>query len=355
MTVSVLYVGTTWPGSTTAQRRAALESLGCTVDCVDTGWRQKNPPLPKRAVRGVFRRLGYPRELQNENRDILGSLRSQPFDVLWIDKGLTIRPETICKARKYSPGIVIVSFSADDMANPQNQSRYYLKCLPHYDLVVTTKLPNRTELAELGAPRVMQIDNGFDLSTHRPVDLTSEERAEFGADVSFVGGYEKARADSLCWLASQGVSVRVWGNRWHLLAERPANLRIEQRPVFGDDYARVLCASKINLAYLRKVNRDTQTTRTMEIPACGAFMLAERTEDHMRLFEEGKEAAFFSSDDELISQIRKYLADDEKRRRIARAAFDRCISSGYSNRDQLTAVLRQCESIAESFHKAVAF
>ena len=84
--------------------------------------------------------------MRNENRDILGVLRSQPADILWIDKGLTIRPETLRKARELSPGIVIVSFSADDMANPQNQSRYYLQCLPHYDLVVTTKTPNRNEL-----------------------------------------------------------------------------------------------------------------------------------------------------------------------------------------------------------------
>jgi len=345
LTVSVLYVGTTWPGSTTAQRRAALESLGCAVERVDTGWRQKNPPFPQRAVRGAFRRLGYPRELRNENRDILRSLRSRPSGILWIDKGLTIRPGTLRSARKCSPGIVIVSFSADDMANPQNQSRYYLHGLSRYDLVVTTKSPNKAELADMGAQRVVHIDNGYDPKTHRPITVTDQEKAEFGADVSFVGGYEKARAESLCRLASQGISVRVWGNRWHLMRERPPNLVIEERPVFGDDYARVLCASKINLAFLRKINRDTQTTRTMEIPACGAFMLAERTDDHLRLFKENEEAAFFRSDKEMVSKIRHYLASGEERVRIARAGLRRCIESGYSNRDRLAHVLQLCEDI----------
>lgn len=345
MTLSVLYVGTTWQGSTTAQRRAALESLGCAVECVDTGWRQKNPPLIKRAVRGVFRRLGYPRELGNENRDIVNALSRQRFDILWIDKGLTVRPGTLRKARKSSPGVVIVSFSADDMANPQNQSRYYLGCLPHYDLVVTTKSPNENELAALGAPRVMQVDNGYDPATHRSVELTANDRKAFGADVSFVGGYEQARAEALCRLAASGISVRVWGNRWHLLQKRPENLVIEERPVFGDDYARVLCASKINLAFLRKVNRDTQTTRTMEIPACGAFMLAERTEDHLRLFEEGVEAAFFESDEELEKKIRHYLACDDERKGIARAGLLRCKNSGYSNSERLAPVLAACKEM----------
>jgi len=121
---------------------------------------------------------------------------------------------------------------------------------------------------------------------------------------------------------------------------------IEKRPVFGDDYARVLCASKINLAFLRKINRDTQTTRTMEIPACGAFMLAERTEDHQRLFEEGSEAVYFESDDELERQVRYYLAHDDERRSIARAGLQRCKSSGYSNSEQLAPVLAACEEIS---------
>jgi hypothetical protein len=346
--LNVLYVGTTWLGSTTAQRRVALESLGCTVECVDTGWRQKNPPLPKRAVRGVFRRLGYPRELRNENRDILNALGSYPADILWIDKGLTIHPETLRRAKRHLPGIVTVSFSADDMANPQNQSRYYLKCLPHYALVVPPKLQNKSELAALGALRVMQVDTGYDPATHRPIELTDKARAAFGADISFVGGYEQARADSLCRLASRGISVRVWGNRWHLLQNRPENLVIEERPVFGDDYARVLCASKINLAFLRKINRDTQTTRTMEIPACGAFMLAERTDDHLRLFEEGAEAAFFASDEELLQKTEYYLDHDEERRSIARAGLQRCKSSGYSNSEQLAPVLAACEEISRA-------
>ena len=74
-------------------------------------------------------------------------------------------------------------------------------------------------------------------------------------------------------------------------------------------------------------------------------MLAERTDDHQRLFEEDREAAFFDSEEELSHKIRHYLAHDAERSAIARRGRERCLRSGYSNAERLAPVLERCREI----------
>src|SRR6185436_2742196 len=129
----------------------------------------------------------------------------------------------------------------------------------------------------------------------RPLELTEEERRNFGAEVGFVGQYERERADALVALSGAGIPVTAWSWDWDLRRHRHLNLDVRRRFLDGLDYARAVNAARINLGFLRKVNRDLQTTRSIEIPACGGFLLAERTDEHRRLFREGEEAEFFGS------------------------------------------------------------
>ena len=70
-------------------------------------------------------------------------------------------------------------------------------------------------------------------------------------------------------------------------------------------------------------------------------MLGERTDEHLKLFEEGKEAEFFSNNEELLKKCLYYLAHDEERKIIARRGYERCLTSGYSNYETLKRIIEQ--------------
>jgi hypothetical protein len=337
----ILAVGPVVEGSTTTQRFHALRDLGHEIRVITTVKAEASETVRPSLLKRISHKLLDPRDLTCANAEILSVIRKSSVDIVWIDKGLTIRPETIVEVRRIQPACQIVGFSPDDMMNPGNQSKSFLRGLRLYHYYVTTKSYNVEELKKMGCPEVLFTDNGYDPHTHRPMVVGAEEKHRLGGSVGFIGQWEPDRAESLRRLGRADVPVRVWGYTWERMRDVPSSVQLENRPLWGGDYAKAICAFDINLCFLRKANRDRQTTRTMEIPACGAFMLAERTDDHIRLFDEGKEAEFFSSNDELLNKVRYYLGHGDERLRIARAGYERCLRCCYSNAERLQQVLER--------------
>ncbi len=341
--MKIIYVGPLNKGGTCLQRTDAMRDLGHEVTPVDT-----EPEEIRKKQRQLFykvkRKTFGPSDSAGVNERILQLLRGSFFHVLWIDKGLTIRAETLLTVRENSQKTIIAGYSPDDMLNPDNQSRQFLNGLKYYDIYFTTKSYNVQELKDLGCKRVEFVENGYDPKTHRPMLVTKEDRQKFGGPVGFIGTYERERAESMLYLAKNGVPVRVWGEGWNkrFWLLHP-NIDIGGRPLVGDDYAMAICSFDINLVFLRKINRDLQTTRSVEIPACGAFMLAERTDEHLRLFKENEEAIYFSSNEELSEQVRYFLKHEEVRMRISQAARKRCLIGGYSYRERITKMFQKIE------------
>lgn len=297
-------------------------------------------PRPSVWARVCFR-AGYPRDFSHINRRIVEAAVQHRPEVLWIDKLVELRPGTLRQVKQVYPQTKLVWYSGDDMTARHHQSAYFRRCLPLFDVVFTEKSYNCNpeELPALGARNVVFVDNTYDVHTHFPVQVTQEDVERLGGDVGFIGTFEAPRAESMMYLAEQDVLVRIWGNGWRDWIGKHPNLQVEDRPLFGADYIKAICATKINLAFLRKGNRDLQTNRTFEIPACGGFMLGERTAEHQRLFEEGREAEYFGSDEELLRKTRAYLADDAARTRIARAGHERCRTDDYTHHGRLEYML----------------
>ena len=105
-----------------------------------------------------------------------------------------------------------------------------------------------------------------------------------------------------------------------------------------------ISGTKIALCFLSKLNEDTYTTRNFQIPAMRTFMLSEYTPDLASLYEEGKEAEFFRSQEELVDKVRYYLQHESEREEIARAGHRRVLADGHdvvSRARQFLAVVEQ--------------
>lgn len=342
--IKILYVAPLFPGSTALHRKMALQSLGCDVVSIDTTLpfgRLGDLNRYRKLVYSVVSRTNWLFDWRRINKNVIRLSRKSGFDLLWIDKGQWISPETLQVFRTLQPKASIVNYSPDDMFNIRNQTDCWKACLPIYDLFVTTKSYNVREYIDAGARDALFVEKSFEPTIHRPQSLSQEERRQWQSDVVFIGAYEAERRRSIEFLSRKGVSLGLYGggDSWPRMAKNYPNVRAHATFVADELYAKILCCSKIALGFLRKENRDLQTARSIEIPACGVFMLAERTDEHLMLFEEGREAEFFGSNEEMFEKINFYLQNDTQRKMIALAGRERCLRSGYSNAHRLMQVL----------------
>jgi spore maturation protein CgeB len=336
--MKILYTGPLVAGDTCELRRRALERLGHETIPVDyLPFVQDRGSLVRR-VQWHLRAGGI---LRDYNAALRAALDRRP-DVLWVDKGIFVTPDVLACARERGVKS-LVHYSPDNYLLRQNSSRHLWRGLAQYDVVVTTKRSNVGLLQTMGARRVLLSGNAYDPELHRPIELTDAERTALGCDVSFIGRWEPDRERLLDAIAALPIRLRVRGPGWEKVRSRLLRPSCEPGALYGDDYVKAITAAKMNLGLLSIVAGDAITQRSIEIPACGAFMLAERTGEHRLHFVDGEEAAFFDGSAELVQAVQRWLPAEDERRRIAEAGRARCVCSGYSYDDRLHEILALLE------------
>jgi spore maturation protein CgeB len=294
----------------------------------------------------IFTKLGLPIDRTNFNNRVYNTCVEFSPDIIFIVKGNILKPRIVKKIRKNFPHLKLINWTLDDMFAKHNRSIYYAKSIRFYDLVVTTKSYNcnNDELPSLGVKKILFQNNGFLSLLHKPCYLCDE--TNYSHDVVFIGSAELDRLKLMNAMALSGIVINIYGVGWErkVFAQyMHQNLIIHHQELRGDSYSNALSCSKISLCFLRKINRDLQTARTVEIPACGGFMLAERTDEHQKMFLEGVEAEYFEGVDELIAKTKYFLENKNKNERIkiARNGRERCLKSDYSLENRAKEILNK--------------
>ncbi|MCO5397494.1 CgeB family protein [Ralstonia soli] len=335
----ILYLGATQQGGTALCRGQALRRLGHAVTIADP-FRPMDRQLGHRWLNALHYHTGY-RALQWAMQDWVAHLCATVTDqdapeIVWVDSGELIGFE--CLELLRSTGATTVLYNHDDPTGPRDGQRFgtLRDAVSAYDICVVVRDENIEELQALGAPQILRVDRSYDEVMHAPFDDPAAIPPSLRSEVAFIGTWmrNEQRDRFIVDLAARGVPVSVWGGRWELSPLWPA-LRPYYRggALSGREYVAAIQGSKLCIGLLSSGNRDRHTTRTMEIPYAGGLLCAQRTTEHLAMFNEGREAVFWDDVDECALWCRALLNDAPRRESIRLAGMRRIRANRVGNQD----------------------
>lgn len=329
----ILFIGAN--GGNALKRANALKRLGHDVMLIDP-----YSLFPFRNVVGRLIYYGGASVIESYlKRKIIPLLNKCNFDVTFVDNGEFVGRNVLSVLRKVSP--LIINYNNDDPFGTRDKKKWrlYLEAVPNYDLLAVVRPVNVAEAYALGAKKVLQVFMAVD-ELDGPREITPQDRRRFPHEVLFIGTWMPERGQFLRELVAAGVPLAIYGNDWQKAPEWPALQAAWHGPaIYGDDYLKAIQLAKVSLGLLSKQNRDLHTTRTFEIPYCGGLLCAERTPEHLQLYQEDVEAVYWSDAQECIAKCHKLLNDDQRRAEIAENGRRRCLRNGIFNEPNLKKML----------------
>lgn len=324
-TLDVLYVGPL--AGTSRHRHDAFKRLGHRVRLFEprravpaSAWVDRiewhlAPEVPAWAVR---RRLSH-------------ELDGHHYDLAFVDNGSMISAAAVRLLKQHCRAVV--NFNHDDPYGQRDGVRFraFRAAVPEYDLVTVVRRLNVAEADTLGARDVLRHPMVADDVAHRPRAIGEAQRRHWASEVAFIGSWMPERGPFLSRLIERGVPLALYGSGWQKAREWPRlapHHRAEH--LEGDDYAYAIQCARVSLGLLSQGNRDQHTTRSTEIPMLGGLLCAERSDEHLEMYDDGVEAAFWRDADECADLCLALLADENRRHAMAEAGQRR------SHRNRLT-------------------
>jgi spore maturation protein CgeB len=278
------------------------------------------------------------------NRFLVDRATALKPTVVLICKGAYVLPETLHHIKSQT-GALLVNYATDDPFNFRVSTNELVASIPLYDLYACTKRAIMDDVLSAGCKNVAYIPFAYKPEVHFPEAPTNQTDVErFGCDVAFVGGCDRDRIAFFAELLRRipRLNLKLYGDYWN---SHPSLRPYWQGFAIGRDYRMTLGGAKIALNLVRRANRDGSSMRAFEIPACGAFMLAERTGEHLELFGENDTAAYFATPEEAAAKVDYYLVHHEERKIISGKALAKVTSQGHSYLDRALALFDAVSSL----------
>jgi spore maturation protein CgeB len=236
-----------------------------------------------------------------------------------------------------SLGITRLNFLTDDPWNPAHYAPWFLKALPHYDIVFCPRRAAIDDLLNLGCRRVEYLPFGYDPDLFYPQSLDPLASTNPAPDIMFAGGADRDRIPYISTLIEAGFNVDLYGSYWE---RYPETKHITKGQADVPTLRRAIQNAKIALCVVRHANRDGHCMRTFEVPAIGTCMLTEDTAEHREIFgSEGEAVVYFKDLAEMVQKTRWLLDHDEERQRLAQNAHLLVRQGQHTYQDRLNTMI----------------
>ena len=275
--------------------------------------------------------------IQRINHDLIRCAAEYQPKIIFIYRGTHVFPKALKEIKAILPKCQLIGYNNDDPFSPL-QSKYYwrhfIAGIPLYDLMLAYRHHNIRDFLNAGARRVELLRSWYVPDRNFPIDIAIQDVSHYESDVVFAGHYESdQRLRYLEAIVKQGICLKIFGppETWEKVIRQTTVLKSMApiQRVWGAEYNKALCASKIALCFFSKLNRDTYTRRCFEIPATGTMMLSEYSDDLAGLFKEGVEADYFRSESEMLEKIIFYLKNHDARKNVAAAGLLKVKTAGH--------------------------
>jgi hypothetical protein len=337
----ILYVAPLGPGNTSLYRFEAFKRLG--QEMIPFAL---EPFEPRSLYLNALQyRLPVGPLIAPVNRSLTEAIAAHKPDVVWFDKPIHFHADTVQAAKR--SGAKTVCYLQDNPFGPRNDGCWlqFKRVFRLFDLHCLFRTIDIARYSGWGLP-FLKISLSYDPLQHYPPPPGWSD-ADRTRGVSYTGSPLEHRAHFLQQLAQQfRLPVSVAGPRWD--QAWPAELR--ENYLYGgmmkdSAYRESIWKSKINLAFVTRMNEEDVAHKSFEITAAAQFLLAERSPGHLEAFDEGREAEFYASIEECAEKARYYLNHPAQREVIAAAGRARSLRSGYDNDSQLARVLSKLDGI----------
>jgi len=241
-----------------------------------------------------------------------------------------VRAGTLAQCRVLSPATRLYMLYPD---SPHGLDAERIECMRVCDRVTGSTPPWAEAFRAFGARRAHYLPFAADTELYPAQGPAPDGPRK--REVGFVGTWRPEREALLERLRE--FDVAVWGGKyWASRTERRGTVRARWAgtELVGEALVRASAETAVMLNILDPITWPGPNMRSFELPACGAFVLSQRSPAILDVFREGEDIACFDSAEEAADKIRHYLPRGAERARMAASAYARVSRDGHTYLDR---------------------